>query len=211
MSQLRSRQIECEALLHTLCETDENPWCFVPIDANSPLKQSHLFRRLWNPGYPRGPVPNTDEDATNLPPPVQELLATPHTHTSLRVDDHEWAVRMTVVMDNDGQPVGRLIRLSLTGEQSENGAMILASHDAQRRLTALSPRETEILKLVYEGLTNKAIAARTNISQKTVEKHRGRVSRKLHTSSLAELIRLVAVARYTDSTPTEPDSSDTVG
>lgn len=210
MSQLQSRQIECEALLNALCENDDTPWCFVPIDTDSPLKQSRSFRRLWDVGRPRGPVLNADENAKSLPPPVQDLLATPHAHAKFRLNDLEWTVRVVVVMDIDGQPVGRLIRLLLTGEQSENGAMILASHDAQRRLTALSPRETEILELVYEGLTNKAIAARTNISQKTVEKHRGRVSKKLRTSSLAELIRLVAVARYTDSTRTDPKSSETV-
>ena len=38
-------------------------------------------------------------------------------------------------------------------------------------LTDLTPRELEILRLVLEGRTNKAIAAEIFISEKTVEFH----------------------------------------
>lgn len=43
----------------------------------------------------------------------------------------------------------------------------------------LTPRELEVLKLVAEGHTNRAIAARLFISVKTVEKHRASLMAKL--------------------------------
>lgn len=47
------------------------------------------------------------------------------------------------------------------------------------RLSDLTPRELEILQLVIEGKTNKAIAHEIQISQKTVEFHLDHVYSKL--------------------------------
>jgi DNA-binding NarL/FixJ family response regulator len=54
----------------------------------------------------------------------------------------------------------------------------------------LSPREREILKLVAEGYTNKAIAEAIQVSIKTVEKHRSNLMAKLNVQDLAGLIRM---------------------
>jgi len=208
VSQVQSNQIECEALLHALSATDKDPWCFVSVGSGIVQWQSEAFRKLWKTGVPKGPISAVD-DATGIDADtLQMLIANSQTKAHVTINDQDWTAHSSIVMNNTGHPAGRLVRLFPATARVENGAMILASHDAQRRLTALSPRESEILELVYEGLTNKAIAARTNISQKTVEKHRGRVSKKLHTSGLAELVRLVAIARYTDSAPANEVASD---
>ena len=53
------------------------------------------------------------------------------------------------------------------------------------------------MDLVVEGATNKLIAARLGISEKTVESHRAKVMEKIDVNSLAELIRtLTLVDRY---------------
>jgi DNA-binding NarL/FixJ family response regulator len=54
----------------------------------------------------------------------------------------------------------------------------------------LSPRELAVLRLVVDGETNKAVAARLEISEKTVEKHRSRIMRKTGARQAAEWIRL---------------------
>jgi DNA-binding NarL/FixJ family response regulator len=54
---------------------------------------------------------------------------------------------------------------------------------------ALTRREREILQLLAEGHTNKAVAKLLGISVKTAETHRARVMRKLGIKSLAELVR----------------------
>jgi RNA polymerase sigma factor (sigma-70 family) len=61
-----------------------------------------------------------------------------------------------------------------------------------RRLDSLSTRERQVFELVVEGLTNRAIAERLNVSDKTVEHHRARMMGKMQAESLPELIRMAA-------------------
>jgi len=54
---------------------------------------------------------------------------------------------------------------------------------------SLTPRETEILKLIVEGYTNRQIGQELNISIRTVEGHRANISDKLGLHSRVELVR----------------------
>jgi FixJ family two-component response regulator len=58
------------------------------------------------------------------------------------------------------------------------------------RLAALSARERDVLALVLDGRSSRAIAQELCISIKTVEFHRGRIHEKLEVGSLAELFQL---------------------
>jgi FixJ family two-component response regulator len=60
----------------------------------------------------------------------------------------------------------------------------------RQRFEALTPRETDVLRLVVAGMLNKQVAAELGIAEKTVKVHRGRVMSKLKAQSLAELVRL---------------------
>lgn len=53
----------------------------------------------------------------------------------------------------------------------------------------LTPREREIVQLLAEGLSNKEVATRLDISIKTVETHRATVMRKLDAHSVVDLVR----------------------
>jgi FixJ family two-component response regulator len=55
---------------------------------------------------------------------------------------------------------------------------------------SLTAREQEIMQQVVSGLLNKQIAAELNITEFTVKIHRGRVMRKMHADSLADLVRM---------------------
>jgi DNA-binding NarL/FixJ family response regulator len=55
-----------------------------------------------------------------------------------------------------------------------------------KRLGLLSKRETEVLRLLAEGLTNAEIAARLFISTKTAGNHVSSVLSKLHLRSRSE-------------------------
>jgi len=60
---------------------------------------------------------------------------------------------------------------------------------ARERWLLLSPREREVLALIVEGLSNKAIARALDLSPRTVETHRAHVFEKLQVDSLAQLVR----------------------
>ena len=62
------------------------------------------------------------------------------------------------------------------------------------RLSGLSAREDEVMRLMLQGLLNKQIAADLGIAMRTVEVHRGRVLAKLGARNVAELALLLAGA-----------------
>lgn len=55
--------------------------------------------------------------------------------------------------------------------------------------TPLSPRETEVLRLISWGNTNKEIAARLDLSVKTVEAHKANGMRKLSMRGRIDIVR----------------------
>lgn len=54
----------------------------------------------------------------------------------------------------------------------------------------LTQRESEVLRLVADGLSTKLIAERLVISPRTVETHRNNIMQKLHAANTAELVRV---------------------
>lgn len=74
-------------------------------------------------------------------------------------------------------------------------ARLQARQAAQGRLQSLSPREREVMDRVTTGESNKIIAYRLGISQRTVEIHRARVMDKLAARSVADLVHMSAAAR----------------
>ncbi|TNE62675.1 MAG: response regulator transcription factor [Alphaproteobacteria bacterium] len=57
-------------------------------------------------------------------------------------------------------------------------------------LNSLTVREKEVFELLVDGHTNKVIAERLDITDKTVEAHRSSIMRKTESSSLANLIHI---------------------
>lgn len=63
-------------------------------------------------------------------------------------------------------------------------------HRLRARFDALTAREREVLDLVVQGQSNKAVANALGLSAKTVEFHRAKVMEKLQVRSLADLVKL---------------------
>jgi DNA-binding CsgD family transcriptional regulator len=77
---------------------------------------------------------------------------------------------------------------------------VVRRNAARKQIRRLSPRELEVVMLVADGLANKSIALRLEISVKTIEKHRANAARKLGVSSTAEMVRLAVES--------DPDARD---
>jgi FixJ family two-component response regulator len=61
--------------------------------------------------------------------------------------------------------------------------------DVTRSYASLTPREKEVMGHVVAGLMNKQIAAEMNLSEITVKIHRGQLTKKMGSRSVADLVR----------------------
>ena len=80
-------------------------------------------------------------------------------------------------------------------QDAENRRVSAEKLAFREKLNSLSEQERQVLDLMVDGLANKVIARRMNVSVRTVENRRQRVFEKTDTDSLAELIRLVVESR----------------
>jgi DNA-binding NarL/FixJ family response regulator len=93
-----------------------------------------------------------------------------------------------VLKDSDAYDVAAAIRAAHRGELQIDPAVarrlmssLREAHDA--RLSELTSRELDVLRLVAAGKSNKHIAAELAISERTARTHVSRILRKLHLSS----------------------------
>jgi DNA-binding NarL/FixJ family response regulator len=82
---------------------------------------------------------------------------------------------------------------------------IVANNDRADSPTDLSPRERDVLRLLAEGMSSKEIAGLLGLSVRTVENHRGNISRRTGLRSVAQLtlhaVRLGLIESVALSTP----------
>jgi DNA-binding NarL/FixJ family response regulator len=92
----------------------------------------------------------------------------------------------------------RAIRAAAAGQQYIDPALThhlaapFAAQDRKRMARvspALTDRETEVLRFVAQGHSNKEIAARLDLSNKTIEVHKANAMRKLGLSGRIELLQ----------------------
>lgn len=80
----------------------------------------------------------------------------------------------------------------------QHAATELAASSGDDETSPLTQRESEIASLLSEGLSNRAIAARLVLSERTVDGHVGRILSKLGFSSRAQIAVWVASGRPAD-------------
>lgn len=82
-------------------------------------------------------------------------------------------------------------------QDGESRAGLAMRAEIKARMASLTPRESEVLRLVTSGKANKVVGAELGVSQRTVEIHRAHVMEKMQARSLAELVRMVLDAGET--------------
>jgi two-component system response regulator FixJ len=110
------------------------------------------------------------------------------------------AIRRHGGIDYLDKPIDEARLLAAVEEAMSWSARKRAALDRIHRFTR---REREVFELLVLGLSNKAVAARLNLSPKTVEDHRAAVMHKTGAESLAELIT-IARAIASPELPPEP-------
>ncbi len=96
-----------------------------------------------------------------------------------------------VIKDRADTELPAAIRAAASGREYIS-PQVAAGLDALRQAVAgdgLSPRETEVLRLIALGHTSSEIATKLHLSRRTVETHRAHILHKLGLRTRAELVR----------------------
>jgi DNA-binding NarL/FixJ family response regulator len=95
---------------------------------------------------------------------------------------------------DDGLAAGRRLLLEIEGDARLDGPAPSAAADDAATIERLTPRERDVLELIAEGVTNRAIAERLGNSEHTVKFHVASLLGKLSAATRAELVA-IAVRR----------------
>lgn len=197
------------SILTALVQTDPSAWLFLPIDDREDVWCSTAFQTLWNvKAHSRQTTGAFLESRRTIAQAMKMqgidaedffVFVTSGGHDDrapvflVRRDLPRVQVLVSDVKDGN-QVIGQLVRFQECVDTTALQILMQEVSAAQKRLEVLSQREREVLHMVYEGRTNKAISIATQISEKTVEKHRARAMQKLGISCTAQLFRLVSKA-----------------
>ena len=97
-----------------------------------------------------------------------------------------------VLKDRADTELPAAVRRAVRGEEYVS-PRVAAALQARRRVVdgdGLSPRETEVLRLIALGYTSTEIACMVHLSRRTIETHRANIHRKLGLSTRAQLVDL---------------------
>lgn len=78
------------------------------------------------------------------------------------------------------------VKVALLEDQRRKAGLLLASQ-LRQEYQKLSERELQVLTLIGKGLTNKIIAERKGLSERTIENYRANIYRKLKVHDVEEL------------------------
>lgn len=197
------------SILTALVQTDPSAWCFLPADDRDDVWCSLAFLTLWNvKAHSRQTTGVFAESRRTISQALKMqgidaedffifAMSGGHDHRPptflLRRDLPKVRVLISAVKDGT-HVIGQLVRFQEYVDTTALQILMQEVSTAQKQLEVLSPREREVLHMVYEGRTNKSISIATQISEKTVEKHRARAMQKLGIACTAQLFRLVSKA-----------------
>jgi DNA-binding CsgD family transcriptional regulator len=99
---------------------------------------------------------------------------------AIRVDEPALAARLAEILS-------QISELRVTGAD-EASDLILSASDAGEHEFELTPRERDVIALLAEGLSNKAIGQRLGISPDTVKFHVGRLIDKLDATGRTDAV-----------------------
>ena len=117
------------------------------------------------------------------------IVITGHADVTVAVQAMKAGAAEFVQKPYESELILRLVRACLEDNDEAVDANAKRTRVA-RRIQTLTARERQVLDLIMEGASNKAIAASLAISPRTVEIYRANVMSKMRADSLSDLIRM---------------------
>ena len=123
---------------------------------------------------------------------VPVVIMTGYGDVALAVSAMKAGARDFIEKPFQSEQIGKAVEEAL-GSQSSAGRAA-DTRMAGPGIDVLTPRELEVLELLVEGLQNKMVARRLDISPSTAEVHRANIMRKLEAENFSHLIRIALAA-----------------
>ena len=158
-------------------------------DLEAMLEASRPDVLLWDLGWNADvPIEVLAERSPDLPPVVALLPGPAHAAEARRA-----GARGLMARDTDVEMLALAVLAVRRGLRVMDPSLESVQLDGEARVVhppsePLTEREFEVLRLVAEGLPNKAIAARLNVSDHTVKFHLNGVLRKLGAQSRTDAV-----------------------
>ena len=135
---------------------------------------------------------NAALELARLCPRVKLVLLTQHDEAQYVTEALRCGVKGYVLKSQAARDLVQAIEGVCRGEVYLSPGVagaVAEAYLAPQHTTALSVRERQVLQLIAEGHSTKAIAVRLAISAKTVESHRSKLMQKLDIHDTASLVR----------------------
>lgn len=132
------------------------------------------------------------QKAKALHPGIKSVLLSMHDEPSIVKEAMKQGINGFLLKNIQQVEFKEALRKIYTGLMyisAEITTQLLQQHIINDGEAKLTERELEILKLITKEFSNKQIADKLNISERTVETHRKNIFRKTETSSLVGLIK----------------------
>lgn len=154
------------------------PGClFVNLDAPSVQEPAGLFRTLWAGRVHLPVVALSQKTEVRWAVEAMKAGALEYLQKPCRAEELSQAMKLAICWE---------------AEYRED---ILLSYKVRRRMERLSPAEREVLDRVVLGLSNLEMAAELNRSVRAIEQRRARLMAKMKARTLADLVRMIVLAR----------------
>jgi DNA-binding NarL/FixJ family response regulator len=131
-------------------------------------------------------------------PTVRVLILSMHADLRFVTESLRAGAAGYLLKDSGFKYLVQAVRQAMTGQLvlSEKISDVLArdyvrviGRDGASAFVVLSTREREVLQLIAEGRSTREVAAKLNVSIKTIETHRRQIMEKLDIHSIAELTK----------------------
>lgn len=191
--------LEADGQLHVLAEAADGEQALtlalerqpdvVVLDVQMPLKTGiEVTRLLRAAGSKTGVLILTAYD--DQPFVKSALLAGANGYILKTAEPEELVQAVRDVHEGQAVLDGRLSLSLLNAGQRLSRDDIQAALSIEGKTSALSAREIEVLQLVAQGFTNKAIAAHLDISDRTVQGHLASIFGKLNAQSRTDAVMI---------------------